>query len=1096
MCRRRRRTSCSLSSFLVFFFFLRARNFISELVDGAVGDAVGNAGHGCGGDGAAGRAAVLKRAEVDGGVAAEGDAAIVDVPLLGAQRADELLVMGNEDDTTLELANGDGETAEGVTVQEVSRLVEHQQMGVVPHGTGDDNLDLLTTRQRANLVVVGNLGVEAEVLKVLGDDSGLELTVTETLARRLVVVELLDELGETPLNHGLAGDLGVVLGEVATPFAASGQGWCLHFVLECLLVLLTTDNGLNLARRLAVLEVDELVHLLAVLLGEHTGLLHMDLAIVTVGVTPLEVLVGRLLEMHLHVLKSVLLDVTDTQVGVLLYLTGAGDDLTSKNLDEGGLASTVGADDGHSGRQSELAGDVAQRRLGSLGVLVGNVGHADDGTGQRLDTSQDTRRRELELDLGGRERVVALGLGAELDEVGQVALVARQLLVGLVVVDVGGDVVEETRVVGNDQAGNLGVGLEVGLEPGNVGNIQVVSRFVEQQDVGTLEHGTSQGQLHLPSTRQGANLVGLAAVRAVGETELDENLHNLLTATGGDLRVLQDEVQNANVSILALVVLDVDGAEDVLRREALQLAVGNAAHQRGLAGTVATAKTVTVTLEQSQGSVGQQQHTAVGQGEVGVDDLGLAVVLLLRNTVLAFILLNVVLLNTLGDGSVGAGVLQQRLQVRSDSAGDALNKTVVDILGNLLGDVGTGQLETIGVCQAAVLLDLGIENLANVVAGDTLDDILVVAHGLLDDVQRSLGQLADLGEGGAVVDTLNTRLQLGQEGSGLDGVVDQLCQVLDDNNCLTKHLLGGGGGVEGTLQKGSQESQDGGGDDGNKGGHGQGVDGLAQGLGRGVVHGLDEEGNARSDIVVGQDTSEGGHGLDGLLLDLGLEVVHAALDEGNEASQLGSHGLAEDVLLFGLLLGRADGLLGLFGDLLEEEERSGGSLPLSSLLGEVGVEDGEEANDESLRAQVVEESVQRVLGGLADDGALVGERIEGAGNHAAILEQEDELTQRRLGRQTLKERAEQVLRRLAQLAGLLVGGGLLDLGEDSILMQTSVSDRVVQDFAETVCGIDRGGGGGGCEDRVQEGGNILLGWRGRGIALGHDGHRRLLFLLR
>ncbi|GJC84785.1 hypothetical protein ColLi_07624 [Colletotrichum liriopes] len=800
--------------------------------------------------------------------------------------------------------------------------------------------------------------------------------------------------------------------------------------------------------------------------------------------------------MHLNVLESVLLDVTDTQVGVLLYLTGGGNNLTSKDLDEGRLASTVGADDGYSGRQSKLAGDLAQGRLGSLGVLVGDVGHADDGTGQRLDTGQDTRGRELELDLGSRERVVALGLGAELDKVGQVAFVARQLLVGLVVVDVGSDVVEEARVVRNDQTGNLGVGLEVGLEPGNVGNVQVVGRFVEQQDIGALEHGTGQSQLHLPSTRQRADLVGLATVRAVGEAELGENLDDLLATTGGDLRVLQDKVQDANVRILALVVLDVDGAKDILRGEALQLAVGNAAHQRGLAGTVATAKTVTVTLEQSQVGVGQQQHTTVGQGEVSVDDLGLAIVLPLGNTVLALVLLNVVLLNTLGDSSVGTGVVQQRLQVRRDSARNALDKTVVDVLSNLLADVRAGQLEAIGVRQAAVLLDLGIEDLANVFTRDTLDDILVVAHGLLDDVQSSLGQLADLGEGGAVVDTLDTRLQFGQEGSGLDGVVDQLCQVLDDDDGLTEHLLSGGGGVEGTLQKGSQESKDRGGDDGDEGGHGQSVDGLAQGLGGRVVHGLDEKGNARGDVVVGQEASEGGHGLDGLLLNLGLEVVHAALDEGDQTSQLGTHGLAKDVLLFGLLLSGADGLLGLFGDLLEKDEGGRGSLPLAGLLGEVGVKDREEADDERLGAQVVEESVQRVLGGLTNDGALVGERIQSAGDHAAILKQEDGLAQGRLGRQALKEGAEQVLRRLAQLAGLLVGGSLLDLGEDSILMQTSVSDRVVQDFAKTVCGIDRGGGGGGCEDRVQEGGNLLLGWRGRGIALGHDGHRRLLFLLR
>lgn len=80
-------------------------------------------------------------------------------------------------------------------------------MGVVPHSTGDDDLDLLASRQRANLVVIGNLGIKTEVFKVLGDDSGLEFTITKTLARSLVIVEFLDKLGEAPFIEGLTRDL-------------------------------------------------------------------------------------------------------------------------------------------------------------------------------------------------------------------------------------------------------------------------------------------------------------------------------------------------------------------------------------------------------------------------------------------------------------------------------------------------------------------------------------------------------------------------------------------------------------------------------------------------------------------------------------------------------------------------------------------------------------------------------------------------------------------------------------------------------------------------------------------------------------------------
>jgi len=99
-------------------------------------------------------------------------------------------------------------------------------MGVVPHGTGDDDLDLLTTGQRADLVVVGDFGIETKILKVLADDGRLELTVSETLARSLMVVELLDELGIAKLEEGLARDVRVVLGEEALPFSGDEVSNC------------------------------------------------------------------------------------------------------------------------------------------------------------------------------------------------------------------------------------------------------------------------------------------------------------------------------------------------------------------------------------------------------------------------------------------------------------------------------------------------------------------------------------------------------------------------------------------------------------------------------------------------------------------------------------------------------------------------------------------------------------------------------------------------------------------------------------------------------------------------------------------------------
>ena len=67
--------------------------------------------------------------------------------------------------------------------------------------------------------MVGNLGVETKILKVLADDRRLQLAVAETLTRSLVVIELLYELREPKIDKRLARDLAVVLGKGVAPFA-------------------------------------------------------------------------------------------------------------------------------------------------------------------------------------------------------------------------------------------------------------------------------------------------------------------------------------------------------------------------------------------------------------------------------------------------------------------------------------------------------------------------------------------------------------------------------------------------------------------------------------------------------------------------------------------------------------------------------------------------------------------------------------------------------------------------------------------------------------------------------------------------------------
>lgn len=70
----------------------------------------------------------------------------VDVPKFRAKRVDKLHVMGNDADGAGPCFDGVGETADGVSVQEVGRLVElHRTMHISNRSNESDTAQVLTT---------------------------------------------------------------------------------------------------------------------------------------------------------------------------------------------------------------------------------------------------------------------------------------------------------------------------------------------------------------------------------------------------------------------------------------------------------------------------------------------------------------------------------------------------------------------------------------------------------------------------------------------------------------------------------------------------------------------------------------------------------------------------------------------------------------------------------------------------------------------------------------------------------------------------------------------------------------------------------------
>jgi len=94
--------------------------------------------------------------------------------------------------------------------------------------------------------------------------------------------------------------------------------------------------------------------------------------------------------------ESVLFDVGDTGVLVSANVTAGWDQFTSKDVDKGRRSGTVGSNDGNTGSERALEGNVANLGLGGTGVLEAHVGGTNDSLGLGLETLEVTKLSEVE----------------------------------------------------------------------------------------------------------------------------------------------------------------------------------------------------------------------------------------------------------------------------------------------------------------------------------------------------------------------------------------------------------------------------------------------------------------------------------------------------------------------------------------------------------------------------------------------------------------------------------------------------------------------------------------------------------------------------
>ncbi|VVN49389.1 hypothetical protein PS639_06357 [Pseudomonas fluorescens] len=234
--------------------------------------------------------------------------------------------------------------------------------------------------------------------------------------------------------------------------------------------------------------------------------------------------------------QLVLGKVTDHGVLAAGQTTGQGLELAGEVLDQGRFTCTVGAEQTDSRARGQLQLDLLQH--GFVAVTQTRVGQVDQRTGDLRRLAED--KVERGIDVGGGQLFHPLqrldpalglsGLGGLGLEPGDIAFHVRTLhlllLVGLLLlgqtlgtgafecgitaavqgdlalIDVGHVIdhgIEEVAVVGNQHQG-AGIAFKPLFEPDDGVEVQVVGRFVEQQQVRGAHQSLRQIQTHPPAT--------------------------------------------------------------------------------------------------------------------------------------------------------------------------------------------------------------------------------------------------------------------------------------------------------------------------------------------------------------------------------------------------------------------------------------------------------------------------------------------------------------------------------------------------------------------------------------------------------------------
>mmetsp|Transcript_78810 Transcript_78810/g.124366 ORF Transcript_78810/g.124366 Transcript_78810/m.124366 type:complete len:738 (-) Transcript_78810:18-2231(-) len=608
-----------------------------------------------------------------------------------------------------------------------------------------------------------------------------------------------------------------------------------------------------------------------------------------------------------------------------------GELFSHQDLDGCRLPRAVGADHRHAAHLTHGEADVHDGGLVLGGVGEAHVVHAQNHLTSALHTLQRARLGEHKLHGLVADLEVGLLLGIFLDELRQAgsfdALEGLQFAV-LEVDDVGAHLVQERTEVRGADDGPV-EGFQPIFQPLDVVHVQVPGGFIQHQHVGVHQLGSTELHLHLPAPRVAGHRqlqVG-SAVGATGVAETDglhQFLHSVFLHRWFQLvdviagvnhpppaRFVHRQDGKAIILHTHLFIFDLmlheDGLQLISLGEALELLVGDGAHQRGLAALVGAQQAVeTVALEVHLG-IAQQ-----GQGTVGQREGALVKVHALGVLLLDF------LLGLRGDLHLGPQLLRDAVEGRQEAH---IRLPLGLIEDAHVGRAGRQRRDMLQLCLEDLARALGVaEGFLHLFLGrlrrHLLQGLRAFARGLLQRLVGLLRDAARLGVRDLLRGVLHQGLQLGHQGKDLCWILHQLAHVVHDLTAGTLHLLV-------LVVQATGQHRD---------GHGQGwslhilhedaasqllhaVVGLVNGGGR-IHHGRKEG----LQILVASAVADGRHAFQGRLLHLLLDVTGEIRHGTHEVHQQISHSpgrllrQGRDDLQRGLLLRR----LGLHGQAVEE----------------------------------------------------------------------------------------------------------------------------------------------------------------------------------